>query len=71
MKWQIVRMGSFFLAVDSEIGNARDCRKVRCAVYNGILGSDFGQKFPTDQRSIPADGDRDLTPTLRQSRRHR
>jgi hypothetical protein len=34
---------------------------VRCAVYNGTFGSDFGQKF---QRSIPADGDRSVTPNL-------
>ena len=38
--------------------------QVRCAVYNGTFGSDFGQKVPTRQRLISADGASRVTPNL-------
>ena len=43
--------------------------QVRSAVYNGTLGSGFGQRFPARQRSAPASSLCGLTPPIsRQSR---
>jgi hypothetical protein len=38
--------------------------QVRCAVYNGTLGSEFGQRFHAANDSIPANRPRRLTPSF-------
>ena len=38
--------------------------QVRCAVYNGTLGTGFGQRFQAANDPAPASGHRGLTPNL-------
>jgi hypothetical protein len=38
--------------------------QVRCAVYNGTLGTGFGQRFYAANDAAPASGCRSLTPNL-------